>query len=212
VTTQDYVASQEGLARSGFITFKPDLRGHGKSEGEAFGAHFSEVYVVDTLNALSSLKNHTDVDPIRIGVWGHSNGGEIGLRSMVISSEIKAGVFWAGVVGSFRDMLETYNEKIPFLRRTSSLEMQFGLPSSNPEFWNTIDPYSYLNYISGPIQLHHGTADNEVPIELSLRLKEELEKIDKRVELYEYSGADHNLSNSFGTALQRTVDFFQTIL
>ena len=38
VTTADYVASQDGLARSGFVTFKPDLRGHGRSEGTASGA------------------------------------------------------------------------------------------------------------------------------------------------------------------------------
>ena len=59
VTTADYVASQDGLARSGFLTYKPDLRGHGRSEGIASGAHFSEAYVVDTLNALSALEIFT---------------------------------------------------------------------------------------------------------------------------------------------------------
>ena len=93
VATNDYVATQDGLARNGFITFKPDLRGHGKSQGDATGAHFLESYVVDTLNAFSALKIYKDVDSEKIGVWGHSNGGEIGLRAMVVSKEIKAGVF-----------------------------------------------------------------------------------------------------------------------
>ncbi len=71
VTTADYVASQDGLAKSGFITYKPDLRGHGRSEGEASGAHFSEAYLVDTLKCASALENpEPHVDPNRIGCGG----------------------------------------------------------------------------------------------------------------------------------------------
>lgn len=211
-TTERYVAYQDNLARSGFITFKIDLRGHGNSGGEAQGAHFSEDYVVDTLNAISSLKQHTDVNPNKIGVWGHSNGGQIGLRTMVVSEEVDAGVFWAGVVGSFEGMLETYNSKIPFLnleRNSPELVEQNGLPSENPEFWQQIDPYSYLSNV-GPIQLHHGTADTSVPVELSRQLRDALQKENRTVELYEYSGGDHDLSNpDFGPAMERTVEFFK---
>ncbi|MBL7158949.1 alpha/beta fold hydrolase [Candidatus Microgenomates bacterium] len=214
VTTNDYVATQDGLARSGFITFKPDLRGHGKSQGDATGAHFSESYIVDTLNAFSALKIYKNVDSEKIGIWGHSNGGEIGLRAMVVSKEIKAGVFWAGVVGSFQDMLETYNSRIPFMRRKApDLVIKYGSPSANPTFWNKLDPYSYLGDVSGPIQLHHGTADSSVPVELSIHLKDALEKEGKIVELYQYDGADHNFSdNSFGMAMQRSIDFLKKYL
>lgn len=210
-TTGNYPTYQARLARSGFVTFKPDLRGHGNSEGDAISGHFSEKYVIDTLYAILYLKNHKNVDPSRIGYWGHSNGGEIGLRSIVISSDIKAAVFWAGVVGSFEDMLETYNDKIRFLRNATSTKLVRvnGLPSKNPDFWNKLDPYTFLGDINAPIQLHHGTADDSVPIELSLRLKEELEKLNKTVEYFEYAGDDHNISNNVGTAFQRTIDFYK---
>ncbi|MGI5827510.1 MAG: alpha/beta hydrolase family protein [Patescibacteria group bacterium] len=214
VTTQDYVASQDGLARNGFITFKPDLRGHAKSEGQATGAHFSETYVVDTINAVEALKMYEQVDLSRIGVWGHSNGGEIGLRAMVVSKDIKAGVFWAGVVGSFEDMLETYNAQIPFMRRSQpELITQYGSPSANPVFWNSIDPYHYLEDVSGPIQLHHGTEDEQVPHELSLSLKTALKRNGKTVEYYEYEGANHNFSGTaFSLAVERSVNFFRKYL
>ncbi|MFH1822549.1 MAG: alpha/beta fold hydrolase [Patescibacteria group bacterium] len=210
LTTGNYPTYQARLARSGFITFKPDLRGHGNSEGEAVSAHNSEKYVIDVMNSISYLKIQADVNPAKIGYWGHSNGGEIGLRIVVISPDIKAAVFWAGVVGSYVDMLETYNDKIPFLRNATSslLVKEHGLPSENPEFWNKLDPYFYLEDISAPIQLHHGTSDPSVPIELSRRLKEELEKINKPVELYEYPGDNHNISNNLNTAWQRTIDFY----
>ncbi len=94
-TTGNYPTYLARLARSGFVTFKPDLRGHGNSEGEPVSGHYSEKYVVDTLNALSYLKKYAEVDPKRIGYWGHSNGGEIGLRVLVTSPDIRAASLWA---------------------------------------------------------------------------------------------------------------------
>ena len=214
VTTRDYVASQDGLARSGFVTFKPDLRGHGRSEGVAVGAHFSEAYVVDTLNALSALEIFDEVDPERMGVWGHSNGGLLGLRAIVITDQIKASVFWGGVVGSYEDMLETYYSRIDFLQRLAPKVIdEFGLPSENPDHWNRIDPFSYLEFISGPVQLHHGTSDSSVPVELSVSLNEALMEVGKEVELFQYPGADHNLYGAdFDAAMARTVEFFKNNL
>ncbi|OGY94078.1 MAG: hypothetical protein A2406_00305 [Candidatus Komeilibacteria bacterium RIFOXYC1_FULL_37_11] len=213
-TTGNYPTYQARLARSGFVTFKPDLRGHGKSEGEPVSAHYSEKYVVDTMYAIAYLKNHPTVNPEQIGYWGHSNGGEIGLRTVLISSDIKAASLWAGVVGSYQDMLETYNQKIPFLRNATSsdLVMEYGLPSANPDFWNQLEPYNYLADINIPIQLQHGTNDDSVPIELSKRLKEELEKLDKAVEYYQYLGDDHNISTNVNIAFQRAIDFYRNNL
>ena len=209
-TTGNYPTYQATLARGGFVTFKPDLRGHGNSEGEPVSAHYSEKYVVDSMYAISYLKNYTDVDPDRIGYWGHSNGGEIGLRVVLISPDVKAASFWAGVVGSYIDMLETYNDQISFLRNESNPLIQtYGLPSSNPEFWNQLEPYEFLQDISIPIELQHGTNDESVPVELSLSLKEALEQAGKEFIYHEYAGDDHNIAGNSRTAWQRSVTFFK---
>lgn len=209
-TTGSYPTYQATLARSGMVTFKPDLRGHDESEGQPVSAHYSEKYLLDTLSAIAYLKNHPEVNPDKIGYWGHSNGGETGLRAMILDESVKAGVFWAGVVGSYEDMLETYNDKIPFLENEENpLINQYGLPSENPDFWRKIKPYNFLNKITAPIQLHHGTNDESVPIELSVSLKEALEKEGKSVEYFEYSGDDHNISANSGLAWRRTIRFFE---
>lgn len=96
-TTERYVAYQDALARAGYITFKSDYRGNGDSEGTPSG-HFGPGYTVDVLNAVASLKKYPDADANRIGMWGHSLGGELTLRAMVVSKDIKAGVIWAGTV------------------------------------------------------------------------------------------------------------------
>ena len=104
-TTERYIAYTDAFSRSGYILLRPDYRGHGSSEGRPSGAYNSPDYVVDVMNALASVQRWTDANPHRVAMWGHSMGGYITLRSMVLTSTIKAGVIWAGVVASYPDLL-----------------------------------------------------------------------------------------------------------
>src|SRR3972149_7689538 len=99
-----YVAYIDGFARNGYVVFKPDYRGHGNSQGRPEGAYFSPAYTIDVLNAMRSVERYPNVNPDKIGMWGHSMGGHITLRTMVATPAIKAGVIWGGVVVSYRDM------------------------------------------------------------------------------------------------------------
>jgi dipeptidyl aminopeptidase/acylaminoacyl peptidase len=218
VSTERYIAYVDLIARSGYIVFRSDYRGHGNSEGDAGGAYSRPDYTVDVLNAVASMNRHPDADPNRIGMWGHSMGGYITLRSMVIRDDIKAGVIWAGVVGSYPDLLSRWRRGTgasapptpnPRSWRTS-LVQQYGSPDENPEFWNSISANSYLADISGPVQLHHGTADEDVPHEFSELLFYQMLDAQQYVELYKYEGDNHNISNNFSTAMQRTIEFFDT--
>jgi len=194
------------------LRLNPISGGHGNSEGEPVSAHYSEKYVVDTMNAVAYLKGYEGVNPKRIGYWGHSNGGEIGLRVVLVSTDIKAASFWAGVVGSYEDMFEIYIDDISFLdNEINPLIQKYGLPSTNPTFWKPLEPYEYLDDISIPIELQHGTNDSSVPIELSLSLKSSLENIGKNVVYIEYSD-DHNISANANTAWQKTISFFREYL
>ena len=100
-TTERYVAYQDAIARSGYIVFKSDYRGHGSSQGPPEGAYGYPGYTDDVLNALASVKAFKDADPNRIGMWGHSLGGQLTLRAMVVAKDIKAGVIWGGVVAPY---------------------------------------------------------------------------------------------------------------
>jgi dipeptidyl aminopeptidase/acylaminoacyl peptidase len=216
-TTERYVAYVNSLARSGYVVFRIDYRGHDRSEGEASGAYGDPGYTVDVLNAVASLKRFPQVDSQRIGMWGHSMGGFLTLRAMVISPDIKAGVIWAGVVGSYPDMLTRWRRRgvetstpVPAGPRSwrSRWAEEYGAPEENPEFWDAISATSYLEDISGPVQLHHGTADTSVPPILSEIVYEQMLAAGETVEYYEYEGDNHNLSESFGDAMYRTIIFF----
>lgn len=219
-TTEKYIAYTDGFSRNGYVLLRPDYRGHGNSEGEATGGYGSNAYTIDVLNALSSLKKYRGVNPDKIGMWGHSMGGSVTLKSMVTRKDIKAGVIWAGVVASYPDLLSRWRRNRPTPPPSISgrgswrqtLLNEFGDPQKNPDFWNSISANSYLSDISGSIQLHHGTADSSVPVEFSEKLSEQLKDAGKTSELYTYSGDDHNISANFGVAMQRSVEFFDKYL
>ena len=60
----------------------------------------------------------------------------------------------------------------------------------------------------GPLQLHHSTTDEEVPLEFSETLFYQMLDVNKYVEFYKYEGDNHNISNNFSTAMQRSIEFF----
>lgn len=223
-TTERYVAYVDGFARNGYIVLRSDYRGHGDSEGEARGAYDSPAYTIDVLNAVAAMQDYPDADPERIGMWGHSMGGSITLQVMVATQDVKAGVIWAGMSGTYSDILEWRRHRFGDRptptphpdgragRGALSLVSEYGTPEENPAFWAAISATSYLSDVSGPIQIHHGTADGSVPYEWSETLYSQLQAVGKTVEFYGYEGDDHNLSNHFGTAMARSVQFFNTYL
>lgn len=230
-TTGRYIAYTDAFARNGYVVLKPDYRGHGDSEGNPEGAYYSTAYTTDVLNAVASIKKLRDpstssgrfvVDTNRIGMWGHSMGGSITLRSMVVSKDIKAGVVWAGVVASYEDMMKNWSRSRPWvpsqreqaIRRPGrqALIGKYGDTDKNPQFWQSISPIYFVKDISGPLQLHHGTGDNEVPLLFSERLDEAMKNAGKEVEFFTYEGDDHNLSRNLSVALNRSVEFFDRYL
>jgi dipeptidyl aminopeptidase/acylaminoacyl peptidase len=220
-TTERYIAYVDQIARAGYIVFRIDYRGHDNSEGEPSGAYSNPGYAIDVLNAVASIKRFQLANPDKIGMWGHSMGGYLTLRSMVVSPDVKAGVIWAGVVGSYPDMINYWRRNNPNVTPSPSsvsrgwrqgwIDM-YGSPEENPEFWNSVSSNSYLTDLSGPIQLHHGTLDTDVPVLLSELLWQQITAVNGEVELYKYEGDNHNISNFFGQAMSRTIEFYDRYL
>ena len=223
VTTERYVAYVDAFARDGFVVFKSDYRGNGNSEGQPEGAYYSTSYATDVLNALSSVKRLSYVNPNKIGMWGHSMGGNITLRALVVDpNDIKAAVIWGGVVGSYNDLIYNWQRRVPFVPSPKELQnrnrgrqmflAKYGTPSQNPAFWNSIDPTYYLSDIKAPVQLDVGGADEEVPVAFSQSLYQKLQLANKTAQYFEYPGSDHNISQGFDLAMQRSVQFFDKYL
>jgi uncharacterized protein len=219
-TTERYIHYVDELAKAGYVVFRIDYRGHDNSDGEATGTYGHPGYQIDVMNAVASLKQHPQVNPEKIGMWGHSMGGYLTLRAMVISSDVKAGVIWAGVIASYPDLVYNWRRTGSFTPSPSStgrgwraswIEL-YGTPEQNPVFWDSISATSYLADLSGPLQLHHGTNDEDVPYEFSIRVAELARAQAKIADLYLYDGDNHNIATNFYPAMDKTIEFFDIYL
>src|SRR5579872_2577048 len=112
-TVDSYSSYINIFASQGYVVFKPDYRGNGNSQGEPEQSYISPAYIIDDLNALSALKAYKEVNAEKIGIFGHSMGGNITLHDLVIEpNDFKAAVIWGGVVGSYSQILNWWKERI----------------------------------------------------------------------------------------------------
>jgi len=219
---QTGIGTQHGgevLAQNGFITLAPDFLGYGESE-MPFGSSMEERFLtyptiltliasIKNLNQVLEENNYQDikVDSEKIGIWAHSNGGQIALSVLEISGKDYPTVLWAPVSKPFPYSILYYTDEFDDNGRA--------LRKVVSDFENTYecDKYSltnYLNWIKSPIQLHQGGIDEAVPQKWSDNFVKELEKNKIDVEYFTYPNEDHNFSNgSWGTVIERTVGFYK---
>jgi uncharacterized protein len=97
--------SADYLAANQFIVMHPGLRNHPPSDP---GANLLRVgMTIDVMNLIALLKQKNalpaelaDANVEMLGLWGTSMGGEIALRIMTISLDIKATVLYAPLSGN----------------------------------------------------------------------------------------------------------------
>lgn len=189
------------LARNGYITLASDYRGFGKSENDNRGSrgHRPE-YAIDVLNLIASVDTLDKADKNKIGMWGHSMGGEVALRTVEATDKLKTLVLWAPTSGRVSDNARFYGGG----GRTQT---------SGDSDIEGASPINFLQYISTPIALHQGLADTEVNPDWSKELNKALQKEGKLVEYFEYPGQDHNFRNlGWDEISKRTIEFFDRYL
>jgi len=221
-TATSYASMVSPLSQAGYIVFKPDYRGNGNSDGTPKQIYISPDYLTDSMNALASIKKYKDANPQKIGVIGHSMGGNITLHELVMTRDFKAAVILAGVVGDETNILDWWDKRIAQKSIVGNdLDTSYvvkemiashGRPQTNPDYWNAIDPTYYLSDISTPVQIQVGSEDEAVPVSFSSQLRDQLVQKKKTVDYHIYEEADHNLAPNTATSMEKAKEFFDTYL
>lgn len=206
------------LAQRGYLTLSPDYRGHAGSDGSRVESGsdvrgqntFRVDFTIDVLNILHAIESLPQADASRIGMWGHSMGGGITLKVLTVDqgTNVKAAVLYGAMSGD-----EVANLRhIDAMWRQGIFELVasfYGSPEDQPQDYERISPLTFLADIAAPVSIHHGTLDDQVPLNWSQDLNQRLLDAGKAVEYFEYEGANHSfLDAMWDTFMQRVVTFF----
>ena len=206
------------FAKNGFVTLAPDFLGYGSSDmpsenpmEERFQTYTTALTLIESVKNLNSALLAAGIniraDPLRIAIWGHSNGGQIALTILETGGEGFPTVLWAPVSKPFPYSVLYYTDDFDdhgkMLRRVvSDFEKDYD-----------VEDHSLTNFfekINAPIQLHQGGADEAVPIKWSDQLYEQLNKLGKDIKYFTYAGDDHDFTKgSWSTVVSRNIDFYK---
>lgn len=195
------------FSQNGWLTLAPDFLGYGESDMPPSNVLEDRFFrPVEILQLIASLKNLPRVNPDKVAIWGHSNGGQIALSVLEISGQNYPTVLWAPVSKPFPYSILYYTDEHEdngrALRRVVA---GFEAVYDSDEF----SIHKFYNWINSPVQIHQGTADESVPLRWSRDLEKNLKDREKDVKLFLYPGADHNLLPGWDLAVQRSLSWFK---
>jgi len=175
------------MAQNGYIIFSLDNRGSfgkGPAWEDPILKNMGNLELADQISGVEYLKSLAYVDPTRIGIWGWSYGGYMTALAMFKAP----GVFAAGAsvapVVDWRLYDTIYTER--YMKR----------PEDNEEGYEDGSPVNFVDGLEGPFLLVHGSADDNVHMQNSMQLVDELIDNGKDFELMIYPGKFHGISGS----------------
>lgn len=177
------------LAQQGFLVLRYDKRGVGQSGGRAEAATQKD-YTDDLIGIVRWLEDRDDVDPRRLAVAGHGEGGAVALQAAAREKKITSLVLLAtpGTTGAEllleQQQQELERMKLPEAERAEKIALQkqihaavidgTGWESLPPELRRQVDtpwfrslllfdPAALMPRVKQPILIVQGDRDTQVP-------------------------------------------------
>jgi dipeptidyl-peptidase-4 len=175
------------LARDGIAILRVDNRGmgfRGKKFATALRHEFGKVELNDQLTALDqALNKFPQLDGNRLGWWGWSYGGFMTSYALTHSRRFKAGVAVAPVT-DWHDYDSIYTERY------------MGLPKENQDGYRSGSVQLAAANLSGHLLIVHGTSDDNVHMQNTMQLAQNLINSGKQFELLLFPRKTHGIAGT----------------
>ena len=172
------------LAQQGYIVACVDGRGTG-FKGSAFKKitqkQLGKFEVEDQIEAAKVIGNYSFVDKNRIGIFGWSYGGFMASNCILKGADVFKMAIAVAPVTSWRFYDSIYTERY----------MQ--TPQENASGYDDNSPLNFANKLKGKFLLIHGTADDNVHFQNSMRMIESLVQANKQFDWAVYPDKNHGI-------------------
>ncbi|MGB5419286.1 S9 family peptidase [Algibacter sp.] len=181
-SANDYWYQQ--LAQEGYIIACVDGRGTGFK-----GAEFKKVTqnelgkyeVEDQIQAAKQLGDLPYIDASRIGIWGWSFGGFMSSNCLFKGNDVFKMAIAVAPVSSWRFYDSIYTERY------------MTTPQENESGYDDNSPINHVDKLKGDFLLVHGSADDNVHLQNTMRLAEALIQADKQFDWAVYPDKNHGI-------------------
>lgn len=180
--TNDYW--HQMLAQQGYVIACVDPRGtgfRGRDFKKVTYLNLVKLETEDQIAAAQKLSELPYIDADRTGIWGWSFGGHMSTNALLKGNEVFEMAIAVAPVTSWRFYDTIYTER--FLRT----------PAENPEGYDNESPFNYPELLKGKYLLVHGSADDNVHVQNSMRMIEALVEANKPFDWAIYPDRNHGI-------------------
>ncbi|MEO9952775.1 S9 family peptidase [Nonlabens sp.] len=172
------------LANEGYIVVCVDPRGTGFK-----GADFKKVTqkelgkyeVEDQIAAAKQLGSMNYVDASRVGIWGWSYGGFMSSNCLLKGNDTFSMAIAVAPVTNWRFYDSIYTERY------------MTTPQENASGYDENSPINHVDKLKGKYLLVHGTADDNVHVQNTMRMVEALVQANKQFDWAIYPDKNHGI-------------------
>jgi dipeptidyl-peptidase-4 len=173
------------LARDGYLVASVDNRGTG-ARGARFKRlvylHLGRYESADQIAAARYFGGLPYVDATRIGLWGWSYGGYVASRTMFVGGGVFKAAMAVAPVADWRLYDTIYTERYMLT------------PAENPDGYDEGSSMAYADSLKGRLLLVHGTGDDNVHFQNTIRMVQRLERANKQFDMRIYPNKTHSIS------------------
>jgi len=172
------------LADKGYIVASVDGRGTG-FKGAAFKKvtqnELGKFELEDQIAAAKKLGARNYIDQDRIGIWGWSFGGFMSTNAILKGNDVFSMAIAVAPVTSWRFYDSIYTERY------------MTTPQENPTGYDENSPINHVDKLEGKYLLVHGSGDDNVHVQNSMRLIESLIQANKQFDWAIYPDKNHGI-------------------